>query len=147
MPAVPRFLALAVIGLALAGATGARAGGAAPLAPAEAAAAPRPQTDVPLPSFDRSAYCFYAGVNSSGVYDRKKCFDDEERSAILIAQQWTRMPREAQITCSQIARDTGRSYFILKACLRNFARATWSEWQEDAEILDRSQQIAKSFRR
>lgn len=103
--------------------------------------------DLPMPKFDREAYCFYASVNSSGVYDRKMCFDEEARSAELVRQQWQRIPREVQITCGEIARQTGQSYFILKACLRNFARAVWSEWQEDGEILDRSQQIARGFRR
>lgn len=104
-------------------------------------------SDIPLPKYDSAGYCVFAGVNSSGVYDRQKCLQDEERSAAQIQQQWSRMPREVQITCGEIVRETGRSYFILKACLRNFARAAWSEWSDDSEMLDRSQQISRGFRR
>jgi hypothetical protein len=103
--------------------------------------------ELAIPKFDHNAYCFYASVNSSGVYDRKTCTDEEARSAELVRQQWSRIPREVQITCGEIARQTGQSYFILKACLRNLGRAYWSDWQEDGEILDRSQQIARGFRR
>jgi ribosomal protein L37AE/L43A len=100
-----------------------------------------------VPRFDPEAYCSYASVNSQGVYDKKQCTDEEKRSAELVRQQWNRIPREVQITCGEIVRRSGQSYFILKACLKNFAGAAWSSVAEDGNILDRSQQIAKSFQR
>lgn len=131
---------LAALALTLAGRPG-HAAGAAAQEPAD------PPPPIAFPQFDKAAYCFYAGVNTSGVYDRAKCFEDEDRSAAQVAQQWSRLPREVQITCGHIARETGRSYFILKACLRNLARSAWTDLDDYAEVLDRSQQIARGFRR
>lgn len=105
------------------------------------------ETDLKLPRFDPEAYCFYASVNSNGVYDKKQCTDEERRSADLIRQQWSQIPRDIQITCSEMIRRSGQSYFILKACLKHFAGTAWFDWQADSEGLDRSQQIAKSFQR
>jgi hypothetical protein len=105
------------------------------------------EAELALPRFDPEAYCFYAAVNSKGVYDKKQCTDEERRSADLIRQQWSQIPRDIQITCSEIIRRSGQSYFSLKACLKHFAGAAWSDWREDGEILDRSQQIARSFQR
>jgi hypothetical protein len=114
---------------------------------ATASGAHAAEADVTPPRFNPEAYCFYASVNSNGAYDKKQCSEEERRSADLIQQQWSQIPRDIQITCSEISRRSGQSYFILKACLKNFAGAAWSNWQEDNEILDRSQQIARSFQR
>jgi hypothetical protein len=105
------------------------------------------EAELTLPGFDLEAYCAYASMNSDGGYDTKQCREEERRSADLIRQQWSQIPREIQITCSEIVRRSGQSYFILKACLKNFAGANWSNWQDDREILDRSQQISRSFQR
>ncbi|MFO1151666.1 MAG: hypothetical protein U1E62_25100 [Alsobacter sp.] len=103
--------------------------------------------DLALPRFDPQAYCLSASVNSNGAYDKAQCAEDERRSVDLIRQQWSHIPRDVQVTCSEIIRRSGQSYFNLKACLKNFAGAAWSTWQEEHEILDRSQQIARSFQR
>jgi hypothetical protein len=117
------------------------------LALLSASSAASADDELPLPAFDVRRYCVTMELGSSGSYDSQRCLQDEARSAAAVRANWERLQQDPRITCTRIARDSGQSFFVLEACLRNVAAGTWAEPSALNAMADRGQMISRSFRR